>query len=836
MRAGCATVVLTALLAAMPATAAEPIRIEAETAVAAALDELRRHGARIVYSSALVPASLRVARSVTGDDALAVARAILAPHGLELRSLGSGVYGVVASRSAERGLLTGRVLDAGDGRAISGARVEALDSGYIGWSAGNGAFTLRMRDRSRSALRVSADGYRAQVVAPQGTQADGAAVIRLESAPLDLEQVTVVASRFTYGDPIAASAFVLDQADIVAQPTVGEDALQSIARLPGVVFSGVSARPNVRGGEKTETLVVLDRMPLREAFHLPSYNSAFSVIDEALIARLDAYTGPQPARYGNRLAAVIELESVDATSGPSSVIGISTFNARARTAKRQRDERKPAWLAAGRVGTVRAWLDDYAPDVGRPTYGDLFAKLGRSHEDGVAWQLSGLWSGSELEFFDPDTSERAELTSRAAYLWLTTDRPLGDHASLRGLLGYSHIDSDRHGTLAGGLTPQGALADTRASRIVDASLQFAWQPTGRHTIGAGLAATAGRARYHYTSEVEFDPIAGALFGVPESREHTGDLDLRRSSLSAFLSDRVQLSRNWFLEAGLRIDHDLEGPGRRRSYFSPRLAARWNAGPATVWRMSYGRAQQSDEVQELRIEDGVESFDDAQRADQFVLSVDRRIAARGMLRIEGFDRRVRNPRTRYENLLDPLRFLPELSPDRVAVSPTSARLRGIEASTQWELGEWSIWGAYTRAEAFDAIDGRQIARDWDQRHTLSLSATWRRGAWLASAFGSWHSGRPTTPLVSASLATPQLGARNSARLPSHGSLDLRVSREFRLRRGRLVAYLQVTNLFDRQNRCCTEIDLPDEDADVTALEVEPIYSYPVLPAIGVQWEY
>lgn len=592
MRAGCATVVLTALLAAMPATAAEPIRIEAETAVAAALDELRRHGARIVYSSALVPASLRVARSVTGDDALAVARAILAPHGLELRSLGSGVYGVVASRSAERGLLTGRVLDAGDGRAISGARVEALDSGYIGWSAGNGAFTLRMRDRSRSALRVSADGYRAQVVAPQGTQADGAAVIRLESAPLDLEQVTVVASRFTYGDPIAASAFVLDQADIVAQPTVGEDALQSIARLPGVVFSGVSARPNVRGGEKTETLVVLDRMPLREAFHLPSYNSAFSVIDEALIARLDAYTGPQPARYGNRLAAVIELESVDATSGPSSVIGISTFNARARTAKRQRDERKPAWLAAGRVGTVRAWLDDYAPDVGRPTYGDLFAKLGRSHEDGVAWQLSGLWSGSELEFFDPDTSERAELTSRAAYLWLTTDRPLGDHASLRGLLGYSHIDSDRHGTLAGGLTPQGALADTRASRIVDASLQFAWQPTGRHTIGAGLAATAGRARYHYTSEVEFDPIAGALFGVPESREHTGDLDLRRSSLSAFLSDRVQLSRNWFLEAGLRIDHDLEGPGRRRSYFSPRLAARWNAGPATVWRMSYGRAQQA----------------------------------------------------------------------------------------------------------------------------------------------------------------------------------------------------------------------------------------------------
>lgn len=835
MRPRCATVVLTALLAAAPAHAAEPIRIEAGTPVAEALDELRGRGARIVYSSALVPYSLRVARTVSGSDALDLARNILAPHGLELRALGASVFGVVAARDGARGLLAGRVLDAGDGHPIRGARVEALDSGFIGWSDENGAFTLRLRGRGRGALRVGADGYRAQVV-EQSAAADGLTVVRLEPAPIDIEQVTVVASRFTYEDPIAASAFLLDQADIVAQPKVGEDALQSIARLPGVAFSGVSARPNVRGGEKTETLVVLDRMPLREAFHLPSYNSAFSVIDESLVARLDAYTGPQPARFGNRLGALIELESVGAANAPASLVGLSTFNARARTAGPQRDEHRPMWLAAGRVGTVRAWLDDYAPDVGRPTYGDVFAKLRRTNENGAGWQLAGLWSGSELEFFDPDTTERAELTSRAAYLWLTADRPLGDATLLRALLGYSHIDSDRHGTLAGGLTPQGELADTRSSRIFDASFRVTWQPTGRHTIEAGLAATAGHARYRYTSEVEFDAIAGTLFGVSESRERTSDLDLNRSSVSAFVSDRAQLAQDWFFEAGLRFDRDLEGPRRKRGYLSPRLALRWDAGPRTAWRMSYGRALQSDDVQELRVEDGVASFEEAQRADQFVLSVDRRIAASGMLRIEGFDRRVRNPRTRYENLLDPLRFMPELSPDRVAVSPSSARLRGIEASAQWELGEWSIWGAYTRAEAFDEIDGQQIARDWDQRHTLALALTWRHGAWIASALGSWHSGRPTTKIVDASLAAPRLGARNFARLPGAATLDLRVSREFRLKRGRLIAYLQVTNVLDRDNRCCTEIDLPDEDADAATLETEPIYSYPALPALGVQWEY
>jgi len=101
---------------------------------------------------------------------------------------------------------------------------------------------------------------------------------------------------------------------------------------------------------------------------------------------------------------------------------------------------------------------------------------------------------------------------------------------------------------------------------------------------------------------------------------------------------------------------------------------------------------------------------------------------------------------------------------------------------------------------------------------------------------YHSGRPTTLVESADVDAPLLGARNAARLDPYASVDFRVAREWPLACGHLTAYLQVTNLFNRDSPCCTEIDLPDEDADPASLEVERISAYPLLPALGVSFEF
>jgi outer membrane cobalamin receptor len=164
------------------------------------------------------------------------------------------------------------------------------------------------------------------------------------------------------------------------------------------------------------------------------------------------------------------------------------------------------------------------------------------------------------------------------------------------------------------------------------------------------------------------------------------------------------------------------------------------------------------------------------------------------------------------------------------------IRDRETSLQMQRGAWSIWGAYTFANARDRIGQRQVPRDWDQRHTLSASVSWKGAAWTLSALTSHHSGRPNTPFIDDHLASAALGPRNSARLPRYFTIDVRAMRSIELSSGRLVVYGQVSNLLNRGNRCCTEIDLPSEDSDPTRLEIERVPAFPLIPAVGIQWEY
>ncbi len=821
------------------ATADRPIHVAAGERVDAALDRLAAAGLKLLYSTALVDPGLRVRRAVSGDDPEAVARELLRPLGLVLRSLGPDLYGVAETPRGLRWRLAGRVVDAADGRPLPQTRVEVLADRFVTWSAMDGAFSLDLVGRQPTVVRLSAEGFaeaRQAIAFPEA--ADTPMEIRLVRLPQALEQITVVASRFTYEDPPRSGAFLLDQSAVIGQPKIGEDALQALARLPGVSFSGLSARPNVRGGESGEMRVVLDGMPIRQPFHLPAYNAAFSVVDEALVRGIDVYTGTLPVRFGNRLSAVAELHSLAGGEPPGQALGLSTWNARLRGGL-ARDAPLPIeGLVSARVGTVKHWIQRYARDVGRPSFEDAFARASTSLPGGVEIGLRGLAATSRLEQVDVDTGEQAELASRSSYLWLDLARRDPQGLSLYGTVGVSNLDSDRLGSAASELTASGSVEDRRRSRLWDLAVRAVWAPQpADQSLEFGVTVADGEARYDYRSEAQFESLASALFGVAGSRRREARLDVLQTSWGAFVNLRRRLHDRWFVEIGGRLDREAhEGARLESTQWSPRAALRWDPDPRTTWRASLGRSFQRDEVHELRVEDGVVAFAPPQRADQAVLGFERRLLDGLTLRVEAYERRITAPRLRFENLFHPIRYFPELAADRVVVAPRRSQLRGVELSAQWERGAWSLWGAYTLSSAVDELaDGRRVARDWDQRHGLVAVANWRSRDWNVSALGALHSGRPTTPVLRTALDDPQLAARNSGQLGSFANLDLRVAREFPLRRGRLVAYAQVTNVFNRRNPCCFELDLPD-DSTARQLDADPLHAYPAVPAIGIQWDY
>src|SRR5688500_4365590 len=109
--------------------------------LSAVLDELQDASLQFLYSSDLVPDTLRVGREPRTRDRLGIAREILAEHGLTIRSVSPTLY-IVVRADAEAALpaVEGRVIDALTGAALGGARVELAPLGRVTWSDEAGWF------------------------------------------------------------------------------------------------------------------------------------------------------------------------------------------------------------------------------------------------------------------------------------------------------------------------------------------------------------------------------------------------------------------------------------------------------------------------------------------------------------------------------------------------------------------------------------------------------------------------------------------------------------------------------------------------------------------------
>jgi hypothetical protein len=141
-----------------------------------------------------------------------------------------------------------------------------------------------------------------------------------------------------------------------------------------------------------------------------------------------------------------------------------------------------------------------------------------------------------------------------------------------------------------------------------------------------------------------------------------------------------------------------------------------------------------------------------------------------------------------------------------------------------------------SKATDQIDGRDEARSWDQRHAFQGGFGWSNEAWNFSMAGSVHSGWPTTGLALDEDGNAVPGPRNALSLPTFASVDLRVSRRFDVRRGSLLLFAEVSNALNRRNVCCIDWDIEEDTSRNPVLENSADYWMPLLPAIGILWEF
>jgi hypothetical protein len=248
--------------------------------------------------------------------------------------------------------------------------------------------------------------------------------------------------------------------------------------------------------------------------------------------------------------------------------------------------------------------------------------------------------------------------------------------------------------------------------------------------------------------------------------------------------------------------------------------------------------QSEGIDELPASDGVTEILPPQRTDHTALAIEHRFLNDVQLRAELYDKRQRHLHPRFENLLNPFSLVPELTPDRVAITPESGRARGMELSIarpRSSASPLSWWVAFSRSLAKERDSGIETYRAWHQRNSLSAGLDWTSTRWNVSVALLQRSGWPTTA-VSLEQTEPAVVAtaeRNAGRAARFRTVNARVARNFALDHSSLSVYFELVNALGRANACCSTYEIDDETG---GLDVERRAAVPRLPSLGVLWQF
>ena len=832
-----------------PADAGRPVL--AGRPLEEALRALQSQGLKIFFTSNVVRPGMRVEAEPTASSPRGRLDQLLAPHGLTSKVGPGDRLVVVAARSAVSSI-HGTAREREAGTPLPGVRVLITGTELETLSGDDGGFLLDQLDAGSYSIEAHLPGfvvehYEHVALAPGEVVELG---ITLQPAPIALDEIVVTPSFISLLREEPVTGLTLDRDDIFALPHLGNDIYRAFTLLPGVSGEEVSARFNVRGGRADEVLMLLDRVELYEPFHLKDYGSALSIVTPQALSEVNLMTGGFPAEYGDRMSGVLDMTTVRADRRQI-LLGLSLLSAEVGSTGTYA-EKRGHWLASARRGQLDLALQ-FLGQKQQPEYWDTFAKTEIQLQPEHRLGIHVLHSEDQLDFFniDPDNLEDYRTSYGNSYAWITHQGIIGSRLFADTTVSIGRVDRDRRADeLDFELDEEDAgfsLIDLRTLEALGIKQDWNFTANQRHYLKWGFDVRRLATDYDYFNQRNLDdPLAEIRF-EPRTGTTSFARDLRSHQYSGYLSERYRPIDALTVELGLRYDHHTLTDDAE---LSPRFNLVYAPDAKSALRLAWGYFYQTQRPYELQIEDGVHTLASAERTEQRVIGFEREIGGPSdlSLRVEAYQRRIKDPRSRYENLYQPVEIFPEVEPDRVLFAPESSESYGFELFIRGTAGQrvdW--WASYALSRVQDRVDGTDVRRRFDQPHAVSFDVNYRAGEhWNLNFAWQYHTGWPVTP-ISAALeeddegaieAVAVLGPTNSSRLPDYHRLDLRASREWQTRSGTFGFFLEIQNLYDRENVAGFDPDFeivegPDGEPEVEL--AREIWGR-ILPSFGITWQF
>lgn len=204
----------------------------------------------------------------------------------------------LSAQSASTGIIEGIVRDEGDGHPLAAVNVILEGTPYGTMTNAEGLFLLRNVPTGDHTLLFQYIGYRdvrmiEVVVLPLlRTSIE----VHMEEAPLEMPPIIVTAERPLVQKDVTGTMYRIASVEIERLPI---DTIQDVVELqPGVVSGG-----HIRGGRVSETLYLLDGVPVQD----PTAGISAIGLPKSAITELNVHTGGFDAEYGNALSGVVHI-------------------------------------------------------------------------------------------------------------------------------------------------------------------------------------------------------------------------------------------------------------------------------------------------------------------------------------------------------------------------------------------------------------------------------------------------------------------------------------------------------------------------------------------------
>jgi TonB dependent receptor-like, beta-barrel/TonB-dependent Receptor Plug Domain/Carboxypeptidase regulatory-like domain len=753
--------------------------------------------------------------------------------------------------AAGAGVVLGR-LTGSTGEPVVNAMVHLSGSqGVLSDSAGS--FVLRDVAAGLHAIVVTSLGWRTAATDTFRVRAGDTTFVTLSAMvreAIPLPEVLVAPGTFGLLEEVSPGTVrALTREEIETRPQLGEDIFRAVNRLPGVASHDISTRLTIRGGTDREVLMRLDGLELYEPYHLKDWEGALGIVDLNAVGGVEVITGGFGSEFGDRLTGVFDMTSRTAVGAPTTTLGVSISNLTALSTGGFDDDRG-SWLLSARRGFMDLVMS-LAGEGNRfsPEYHDIFAKVRYQVAPHHVVGIHALRAGDGLVFREaplegPDTVD-LESGWESSYAWATWDATLGraGSASTTGWVG--RLTRSRSGLLgdADDSPLHVQVNDDRVFTFGGLRSDLSVELTPDALLKVGAEAKRLRANYNYLGQA-WHPFVTAA----DTRAVRVDTTLVKmaptgTEYAAYAALRARPLTGWTTEVGLRYDRASHTGDRG---ISPRFLTSLDVASGTTLRGSWGVYRQSQGIHELEVGDGGTTYLPSERAELIAVGLERRMGQRMALRVEAYRRAVTDPHPEYVNAQQELQVFPEAAGDRIRIGPARARSRGIEVVLERKAGARWAWSAsYVLAQAEDEVNGRWIPRRYDQRHTLSVFASYLpRARWNLSVSWQYHTGWPATawsydvqPLADGGkLWTRLFGPIRGIRVPAYHRLDLRLSRSFKVRGNTLDAFVDLFNVYDHLNLASYDYLGSYDQGRLSVRRGTGQELLPFLPTFGVRYVF